>query len=105
MRELAGLGIVLVLKTCGLGERINGLLRSGQEMPTLSCAGTSISLQEFCLLGGCHCRSFAWIEADGEDVELVAYIEFEHSESAFQSAEDFSTEHGALVVDEVQDDR
>ena len=72
-------------------------------MPTLGCTGTSVSLQEFRLLGGCHRRSFARIEADGKDVELVADIELQHSQRALQSAEDFSTEHGALVVDEVQD--
>src|ERR1700693_1282881 len=105
MRELAGLGVVFVLKTCGLGERVDGLLRSGQEMPSLSCAGTSISLQEFYFLCRSHRWGLAGIEADGKDVELVADIEFEHAQSALQAAEDFSAEHGALVIDEVQDHR
>src|SRR6266446_5494148 len=105
MRKLSGLGIVFVLKTCSLGERVDGLLRSGQEMPTLSCAGTSISLQKFCFLGGRHLRGFAGIEADGENVELVADVELQHSERALQSAEDFSAKHGALVVNEIEDHR
>src|SRR5256885_6615093 len=81
------------------------MLWSGQEMPTLRRAGTSIPLQKFCLLCGCHRRCLTWIETDGKDLKLVADIEFEHAQGALQSAKDFSTEHGALVVDEVEDHR
>src|SRR5437588_4317923 len=105
MRKLSGLGIVFVLKTCSLGERVDGLLRSGQEMPTLGCAGTSVSLHKLCLLCGCHRRGLARIVADGKHVELVADIELEHPEGAFQSTKDFTAKHGALVVDEVEDHR
>src|SRR5580698_5502040 len=74
-------------------------------MPALSRASPAVAFQKFSLLRGCHFRGFFGIEAHREDIELVPNIELQHSQRAFQSAEDFSAQHGTLVVNQTQDER
>ena len=105
VRVLVDPGIVLILEADGLGERVDRLRRSGQEMPAAGCAGTAVALEIVLLLCGGDGRRFLRIEADGDDVEFVADIELHHLHGAGQSGERFAAEHGAVVVDEVQDQR
>ena len=79
--------------------------RSGQEMPAGRGAGTAVALEIVLLLGGGDLGRLLRIEADGDDFEFVADVELHHLHGAGQAGEGFSAEHGAVVVDEVEDQR
>src|SRR5437763_704002 len=56
------------------------------------------------LFGGGEGGGVAGVEADGDDVEVLAGGFGEGAEGAEQVVEDHGAEHGALVVDEDEDD-
>jgi hypothetical protein len=47
-------------------------------VPSGGGIGTSVTLQIVGFLFGSDLRRFLWIKADGDDVELIADIEFDH---------------------------
>src|SRR5947209_3956497 len=74
-------------------------------MPSLRGTGTSVTPQIFRLLRRRHLRRFAGIEAHRDDLKLLPHIELQHAERTFETAKDFSAQHRALVIDQIQDDR
>ena len=70
-----------------------------------SGVGASVALEIFGFLCGGDFGRFSRIEADGDDVELVADVELDHLHRAAEAGERFSAKHGAVVVDEVEDQR
>ena len=105
VRVLVDLGIVLILEADGFGERVDRVRLAGQEMPAGGGAGTAVALEIVLLLGGGDVGRFLRIEAYGEDVEFVADIKLHHLHGAGEPGQSFSAEHGAVVVDQVQDQR
>ena len=78
---------------------------SGQEMPAAYGARTAIALQVVFLLGRGDLGRLLRIEAHRDDIEFVADIKLHHPHRAGEPGESFAAEHGAVVVDEVQDQR
>ena len=103
VRILLDLGIVLILKADSFRERIDRLRGSGQEMPAGSRAGASIALEIILLLRGGNVWSLLRIETHRDHVEFIAHIKLHHLHGAREPSQGFATEHGAVVVDQVQD--
>jgi hypothetical protein len=97
--------IVLILEADSLGECVDRVGGSGEEMPAGRGARASVALEVFLLLGGGDRGRFLRVEADRDDVELIADVELHHLHGAAESGEGFAAEHGAVVVDQVQDQR
>src|SRR5579864_44137 len=102
---LVDFGIVLILKADGFGERVNRLRGAGQEVPAGRGAGTTVALEVVLLLGGGDGGCFLRIEADRDDIEFVAEVELHHFHGAGQAGENLTAQHGAVVVNQVQDQR
>src|ERR1700734_1151832 len=72
-------------------------------MPTRSGTGTSVAFEVVRFLGSCDLRRFLRIEAHRDDIELIADIELDHLHGAGEAGEGFSAKHGAVVINEVED--
>jgi len=48
---------------------------------------------------------FLWVKAYGHHVELLAHIKWQNPQATDQPVQQLITEHGALIVNESQDDR
>src|SRR5437764_10081494 len=98
MRELTGLLVELVLEARGFSQSVDRFLRTGEEVPTLLGPGVPIALQVLRLAGRGILWSFAGIETHGEDVEVLAHVEFHRLERAGQTREHLAAQPRALVV-------
>src|ERR1700680_2723540 len=74
-------------------------------MPAGGGAGSAVALEVVLFLGSSNRGSFLRVEAHGDHIELVSDIELHHLHCAGKAGEDFSAEHGAVVVDQIQDQR
>src|SRR5882757_3423857 len=101
---LSGLLVPLELETDGLGERIDRVGWTSQEMPALVCAGPAVAAHDVALFGGGHVGRFVGIETYGDYVEILADVERQDFKRSGEALQHFTTEHRALVVAEVQDD-
>src|SRR5208282_5105583 len=88
-----------------LGDRGDRVGLAYQEMPSALGAGTVVPPQELLFLFRGDLGSIFGIEADGDDFEFLAYIELQNAQSAFQAGQLFAAQHGAAVVDEIEDQR
>src|ERR1700730_17796422 len=72
-------------------------------MPAGSSAGTAVTLHVILLFSGGDGGSLPRVETHRDYVEFLAHIEFHHLHGAGEARENLSAEHGAVVVDKVQD--
>ena len=77
----------------------------GQEMPAGGGIGTTVAVDVIFLLGRRHLGRFARIEAYGDHIEFVTHVELHQTHGAGKAGQSFSTEHGAVVINQVQDER
>src|SRR2546428_6391670 len=63
----------------------------------------SLAFHVIFLLGSGDSWCLVRIEADGDHVELLAHIKLHKAHPAGESGEHLAAQHGAVVVDEVQD--
>ena len=75
-------------------------LRAGHEVPAVGGFGVSVALEVNALASGGDVGSLGGIDADDDDVEVLAGNKLDHLESAGETVELLGTEHGALVVNE-----
>ena len=94
-----------VAEADGFGQRVDIGLRAGKKMPAIGGFRAAIALQISALLGRGQIRGLGGIDADHDNVEVLAGSEPHHLESAGEAVELFRAEHGALVVDQRQDGR
>src|SRR5208282_4342625 len=94
---------VLILKADSLGERVDRIRRAREEMPAGCGVGTPVTFDVVGLLGRGHIRSFAGIKADGDYVELVTHIKLHQAHRTRKSGQSFAAQHGAVVINTVED--
>ena len=105
VRELLRRLVPRELEAGGGGHPADAGLVAGEEVPALLGARPLVGVEVDRLLGRRHHRGLARVEADGDDVELLAGGLLEHAQPAHQPVEDLGAEHRALVVDEGQHHR
>src|SRR5258707_5201897 len=105
MRKLIDLRVVLILEAHGLGERVDRLRGTSQKMPPCVRTRTAVTFHVVLLLGGRYLWRLSWIEADRDYLEFLAHIELHQPHRAAEAGQRLSAQHGAVVVDEVQDQR
>ena len=75
-------------------------------MGALGDAAAAVARFEFLHLAGGDGRGFGGVEADSDDVEIVAGAEIgDGVEGAHEAVEGHVAEHAALVIDKREDDR
>src|SRR4029077_8518545 len=98
--ELFGLRVVFVLKSGRLRDRVDRVRLADKEMPSPLGAGAVVAPQKLLFLLRGDLGSVLGIEANRDDFEFLAYIELQHSQSAFQAGKLFTAQHRAAVVNE-----
>ena len=78
-----------VAETDCLGQRIDIRLRAGQEMPAIRRFRTAVALHIFALLGRGQVRALGGIDADHDDVEVLAGNVAHHLQRAGQAVQFF----------------
>ena len=72
-------------------------------MPARGGVGAAVATDVVLLLGGGHLGSFARIEAHGDYVEFIADIELYQAHGAGESGQSLAAQHGAVVINQVED--
>ena len=83
-----------------LGERIDIGLRTGQEVPSVGGFGTAIAFHVLALLCCGQIGALGGIDADHDDVEVLAGKVANHFQSAGQAVEFLGAQHGAAIVNQ-----
>src|SRR5260370_41851439 len=82
-----------------MGDRVDRGPLSGEEVPACGSLRTAVALQVKGLLLRRLLRRLAGIDADDDDIEVLARRELHHLERAGKTVQPFGAEHGAAVVD------
>ena len=105
MSELAGRGVVGVAESYGSGQGFDLRLVAGEKVPALGTAGAAIEAGIELMLDVGENGSLAGIDADGDDVEILADLERQLLGAVQKAVQHFRAQHRALVIDEREDDR
>ena len=100
MRVLFRLRVPGVAEAGGLRQPIDLRLIAGQEMPAFGGAGAPVALEVDGLLRRRRGRRVVRVEADGDDLEILARIQRHHAERARQAVDHLRAQHRAVVVRE-----
>ena len=98
------LRIVGIAKSDRVGERADRLLGAGQKMPAVRIRAPRISADIDLFLSRGQLRTFGWVDAHADDVELTARAEGHRLEAADQAIEDLGAQHRAVVINQREDD-
>ena len=74
-------------------------------MPAGGGIGAAVAADVIFLLRCGHLGSLARIEAYGDHVELVADIKLYEAHGAGEAGQSFAAQHGAVVINQIQDER
>ncbi len=106
VRELVQLSVrprnADVAEAGGVADCVDGRLLPGEVVPSVGRLGPSIALQVEGLLPGGDLRRLAGVDADEDDVEVLARSEMHHHQSAGNAVHLLRAEHGAVVIDQRQ---
>ena len=105
VRELLRIRVPHISEAGRLREAIDGRLVARQEVPRRRGARLFVARDVTGFLRRGGRRRVARIEADGDDLEILAGLEREHVERAREPVDDERAEHRAVVVREHQHDR
>ena len=100
VRELLRFLVPGVTEAGGLCQPLDRRLVAGQEMPARAGARLLVALEVDRLLRGRGCGRIARVEADGDDLEVLARVERQHAERARQAVDDLRAQHRTVVVGE-----
>jgi hypothetical protein len=101
---LVGALVVDVAEADGPGEGLDLGLVAGEEVPAGGGAFAAVVADVLGLLFGGERGSFFRVDADGDDLELLAGAELERLERLGHAVERHRAQAGAAVVDQGEDD-
>ena len=78
--------------------------RTGSAIPQATRAGTAVLADVQFFAGGGNLGRITRIEADGNDVELIADVECQIAQAVRHTVQDQRAEHRAAVIDRSEDD-
>src|ERR1041385_35114 len=105
VRELVALRVVGVLEAGDVRNLADGRLRPGEEVPGAHRLEAAVALHIFLFLRRGVARGVARIDADGDDLVLLAGIELQRGERGDDALHDHAAEHRAAVVHEDEEER
>src|SRR5438128_1464167 len=73
-------------------------------MPPVGGAGPRIAAQVRLLLGRGNLGRVLWVEADGDDFEVLPWVQADRFQTAYDAVEDLRAQHRAAVIDGREDD-
>ena len=94
-----------IAKSHCLSQGVDLRLLTGEEVPACGGLGMAVALDVHRLLFRGELRALGGIDADSDDVEVLAGAELDHLERADEAIQLLRAEHGAGVIDDGENDR
>ena len=100
VRVLLDVGVVGVAEADGVGQRLDRRLGAGQEVPAVRRRRPPVVRHVGRLLVGGEAEVVFRVDADDDDVEVLAGVERQGLQRAGHAVQDLRAEHRALVIRE-----
>ncbi len=102
MRIKFGLGIACVSKTDRTRQRRDRILVAGQEMPARLAPRPVVTLEIRGPLRSGKCRRFLGVDAERDDVEILAGLKRERLQPPREPGENLAAKQWASIIDRHQ---